>query len=57
LLRAGGKEINLYQKNLKEFADDTKFKDQMMEFTITSEDSKLDEEHRPLVLPVVIRLL
>ncbi|OQD68582.1 hypothetical protein PENDEC_c033G06299 [Penicillium decumbens] len=47
-----------YQENLLNILDESRFKDELAVFVhVGSEDSLIEQEHRPVLLPVLLRLL
>lgn len=47
-----------YQENLLNILDESRFKDEMSVFVrVGTEDSLIEQEHRPALLPVLLRLL
>ncbi|KAI2790289.1 hypothetical protein POX_d05798 [Penicillium oxalicum] len=47
-----------YQENLLNILDESRFKDELMVFVrVGGEDSLIEQEHRPTLMPVLLRLL
>ncbi|CAL5874965.1 uncharacterized protein PFLUO_LOCUS9268 [Penicillium psychrofluorescens] len=46
-----------YQENLLNILDEARFKDELAVFVRVGEDSLIEQEHRPILLPVLLRLL
>jgi U3 small nucleolar RNA-associated protein 20 len=47
-----------YQENLLNILDESRFKDELMVFVrVGGEDSLIEQEHRPVLMPVLLRLL
>jgi U3 small nucleolar RNA-associated protein 20 len=50
--------VNPYQENLLNILDESRFKDELMVFVrVGGEDSLIEQEHRPVLMPVLLRLL
>lgn len=51
-------QVTPYQENLLNILDESRFKDELAVFVrVGGEDSLIEQEHRPVLLPVLLRLL
>jgi len=51
------KQLLPYHENLENLLNDATFRNELTQFSIDSENSIVKEEHRPAVVPVLIRIL